>query len=117
MGNQQELTVGAKYLGPSGRIWTVDSIPPRGNRIVLTSPGPDGTCAAIMDTTAVLRMIPLEQLSTPVPTSHADPPPAARANPVTATATEHSAVEDDRRRVASRVVRTRARSSSAGRDR
>jgi hypothetical protein len=74
MNSQQMPEIGEKYLGPSGTVWTVDSIPPRGNRIVLTATGPDGTRAAVIDFAALLRMIPLEPLSTPVQTSDADRP-------------------------------------------
>jgi len=51
--------LGDRLLGPSGRIWTVQTITTRGNRIVLTTPTADGDSAAIVDHLAVARMIPL----------------------------------------------------------
>ena len=62
---------GDRFLGPSGRIWTVQTITTRGNRIVLTTPTPDGDSAAIVDHLAVARMIPL-----PIATSSPDDTPA-----------------------------------------
>ena len=62
---------GDRFLGPSGRIWTVQTITTRGNRIVLTTPTPDGDSAAIVDHLAVARMIPL-----PITTSSPDDTPA-----------------------------------------
>ena len=58
---------GDRFLGPSGRIWTVQTITPRGNRIVLTTPTPEGDSGAIVDRLAVARMIPL-----PIATSSPD---------------------------------------------
>ena len=52
---------GDRFLGPSGRIWTVQMITTRGNRIVLT----------IVDHVAAARMIPL-----PIATSSLDDTPA-----------------------------------------
>ena len=64
---------GDRFLGPSGRIWTVQTITTRGNRIVLTTPTPEGDSAAIVDHLAVARMIPL-----PIATSSPDDTPATR---------------------------------------
>ena len=46
-------------LGPSRRIWTVQTITTRGDRIVLTTPTPEGASGAIVDHLEVARMIPL----------------------------------------------------------
>ena len=50
---------GERFLGPSGRIWTVQAITARGHRIVLTTPTPEGDSGAIVDLVAIARMIPL----------------------------------------------------------
>ena len=50
---------GDRFLSPSGRIWTVQAITTRGNRIVLATPTPDGDSGAIVDRLAIARMIPL----------------------------------------------------------
>ena len=62
---------GDRFLGPSGRIWTVQTITTRGNRIVVTTPTPEGDSGAIVDRLAVARMIPL-----PIATSSPDDTPA-----------------------------------------
>ena len=51
-------TPGDRYLGPSGYVWTVETVTPRGRRIVITRPTPDGQAAAIIDHDALDRMIP-----------------------------------------------------------
>jgi hypothetical protein len=58
-------TVGERYLAPSGRIWTVRSLTPRGERVVLVSSSPEGDHGAVMDIAAVLRMIPLDVTEAP----------------------------------------------------
>jgi hypothetical protein len=62
---------GDRFLGPSGRIWTIQTITPRGDRILLTTPAPEGDSGAIVDRLAVARMIPL-----PVASSSPDDTPA-----------------------------------------
>ena len=52
--------IGARYLAPSGHIWTVQSITPRGNRVIITYDAPDGKHGAVVDFTAVSRMIALD---------------------------------------------------------
>jgi hypothetical protein len=52
--------IGAKYLAPSGRTWTVRSITPRGSRAVITCDAPDGEHGAVVDFTAISRMIALD---------------------------------------------------------
>jgi hypothetical protein len=69
--SQDASQPGDRFLGPSGRIWTVQTITTRGNRIVPTTPTPDGDSAAIVDHLAVARMIPL-----PIATSSPDDTPA-----------------------------------------
>ena len=56
--------IGARYLAPSGRTWTVRSITPRGRRAVITYDAPDGEHGAVVDFTAISRMIALD----PAPT-------------------------------------------------
>ena len=51
-------TPGDRYLGPSGYVWTVETVTPRGHRIVITRPTPHGQAAAIIDPYALGRMIP-----------------------------------------------------------
>ena len=62
---------GDRFLGPSGLIWTVQAITTRGDRIVLTTPTPDGDSGAIVDLLAIARMIPL-----PIAASSPHTPPA-----------------------------------------
>jgi len=50
---------GDQYIGPSGRIWTVESIVGRGSRFVLTRPTDDGVAAAVVDRVALNQMIRL----------------------------------------------------------
>ncbi len=56
--------IGARYLAPSGRTWTVRSITPRGRRAVITYDAPDGERGAVVDFTAISKMIALD----PAPT-------------------------------------------------
>jgi hypothetical protein len=60
MDHNPTVTVGARFLGPSGRIWTVREITPRGHRLIMTTPSADGECGAVMDVNAILRMVPLD---------------------------------------------------------
>ena len=50
---------GDRFLGPSGKIWTVQALTARGNRIELTTPTAEGDAGAIVDALAIARMIPL----------------------------------------------------------
>ena len=52
--------IGARYVAPSGRTWTVRSITPRGRRAVITYDAPDGEHGAVVDFTAISRMIALD---------------------------------------------------------
>ena len=54
---------GARFLGPSGLIWAVQAITAGGNRIVLTTPTPDGTIGVIVDLLAIARLIPVPNRS------------------------------------------------------
>ena len=58
--NEWMPPVGRTYLAPSGRIWNVRSITPRGNRVVLVSDSPKGEHGAVVDITAVSKMITLD---------------------------------------------------------
>jgi hypothetical protein len=58
------VTVGSRFLGPTGRIWTVRRITPRGHRLVMVRLSADKECAAVMDVSAVLRMVPLDRAGT-----------------------------------------------------
>jgi hypothetical protein len=60
MDHSPTVTVGARFLAPSGRIWTVCAITPRGHRLIMMTPSVDGECGAVMDVYAVLRMVPLD---------------------------------------------------------
>ncbi|MET0909506.1 MAG: hypothetical protein ABWZ99_08550 [Ilumatobacteraceae bacterium] len=59
--------VGDRFIGPSGRIWTVQSIARRAKRIVLTRPADDGLAAAIVDLGALGRMVSLRRATSVVP--------------------------------------------------
>jgi hypothetical protein len=77
--SQWRPPIGASFLGPSGRIWTVKALTARGERVVLTSDSPDGEHGAVVDITAVSRMIPLDatrstQPSEPTPTQPSPAP-------------------------------------------
>ena len=65
---------GDRFLGPSGKIWTVQALTARGNRIELTTPTAEGDAGAIVDAVAIARMIPL-----PVASSSPDNAPQLRA--------------------------------------
>ena len=58
--NEWKPAIGSRYLAVSGRIWTVRSITPRGNRVVITCDLPDGEHGAVVDFTAVARMVALD---------------------------------------------------------
>jgi hypothetical protein len=82
---------GDRFLGPSGRIWTVQAITTRGDRIVLTTPTPDGEGGAIVDHLAVARMIPL-----PIATSSLDDTAATPGDRPTSWC-HRDAIDDDPR--------------------
>jgi hypothetical protein len=82
---------GDRFLGPSGRIWTIHTITPRGDRVVLTTPAPEGDSGAIVDRLAVARMIPL-----PVATSSPDDTPATPGERPT-TWCHRDSIDDDPR--------------------
>jgi len=65
--------IGARYLAPSGRTWTVRSITPRGRRAVITYDAPDGEHGAVVDFTAISKMIALDPA--PQPAKHTTRPP------------------------------------------
>ena len=60
MENEWTPPIGARYLAPSGRTWTVRSITPRGSRAVITYDAPDGEHGAVVDFTAISKMIALD---------------------------------------------------------
>ena len=62
------ITSGAQFLSPSGRMWTVRAITPKGTRVLLTAQEPDGEHSAVMDVLAVLRMVRIDH-SEPVATA------------------------------------------------
>jgi hypothetical protein len=64
---------GDRFLGPSGRFWTVQAITAHGNRIVLTTPTPEGDSGAIVDLVAIARMIPLRVATSPPDNAPATP--------------------------------------------
>ena len=63
--DRSQQCVGGRYLAASGRVWTVTMLTRRGNRIVLTSPGPLGPRGAVMDQEALDQMIQLGDESQP----------------------------------------------------
>ena len=65
--NEWRPPVGGRYLAPSGRIWTVRSITSRGSRVVMASDSPEGEHGAVVDVTAVSRMIALDEASSARP--------------------------------------------------
>jgi hypothetical protein len=80
---------GHRFLGPSARIWTVQTITTRGDRIVLTTPTPEGDSGAIVDHLAVARMIPL-----PIAPSSPDDTPATPGDSPTSWY-HRNAIDDD----------------------
>lgn len=76
---------GERFLGPSGRIWTVQAITARGHRIVLTTPTPEGDSGAIVDLLAIARMIPLSTAASSTDTPPAAPGDSGQRADVTAT--------------------------------
>ena len=75
--NEWTPPIGARYLAPSGRIWTVRSITPRGNRVVITYDAPDGEHGAVVDFTAISRMIALDSGPTTPPDGSTSQRPVA----------------------------------------
>jgi len=59
--------VGDHFIGPSGRIWTVQTVARRANRIVLTRPAEGGLAAAVVDLDALGTMVPLGRTTTFAP--------------------------------------------------
>ena len=90
--------IGARYLAPSGRTWTVRSITPRGRRAVITYDAPDGEHGAVVDFTAISRMIALDPAPTERPATHTTRRPV-QVVPMTASAEMLSATIDARRPV------------------
>jgi hypothetical protein len=54
-------TTGDRYLGSTGRIWTVGHVAPARGRIVLTGTDAVGDRVIVVDGAALARMIPLEE--------------------------------------------------------
>ena len=96
--------IGARYLAPSGRTWTVRSITPRGRRAVITYDAPDGEHGAVVDFTAISRMIALDPAPTERPATHTTRRPV-QVVPTTASAEMLSATIDARRPVGDTRVR------------
>ena len=76
MENEWTPPLGSRYLAPSGRTWTVRSITPRGSRAVITYDAPDGEHGAVVDFTAIARMIALDAAPTRRPTRRTPRRPA-----------------------------------------
>jgi len=55
----RSVEVGDKLMARSGRIWTIAAFTPRGNRILLSRPTPEGPAAAIVGAGALAAMVPL----------------------------------------------------------
>ena len=60
--------VGEHFIGPSGRIWTVQTVARRAKRVVLTRPTQGGLAAAVVDLSALATMVPLGRTTAFVPT-------------------------------------------------
>jgi len=74
-GTEGTPLIGARYLAPSGHIWTVQSITPRGSRVVITYDAPDGKHGAVVDFTAISKMIALDATPDARRVAPASPPP------------------------------------------
>ena len=96
--------IGARYLAPSGRTWTVRSITPRGRRAVITYDAPDGEHGAVVDFTAISKMIALDPAPTGRPATHTTRRPV-QVVPKTASVEMLSATTDARRPVGDTHVR------------
>jgi len=88
--------IGARYLAPSGRTWTIRSITPRGRRAVITYDAPDGEHGAVVDFTAISKMIALDPAPTGRPAPHTTPRPV-QVVPKTASVEMLSDTADARR--------------------
>jgi hypothetical protein len=58
--DDETVRLGAHYLAPSGRIWTVRSVHSATSRVVVTTASPEGDQGAVIDTVALGRMIPVD---------------------------------------------------------
>ena len=74
MDDVDEITRGSQFLSPTGRIWTVRTITPNGNRVYLTSDEPDGEHGAVMDAVAVGRMVRIDRSDSTTDVEHIDAP-------------------------------------------
>jgi hypothetical protein len=63
---------GQRYLSATGRVWTVQGVTRRGQRVVLINAGPDGSVGSVVDMTALDHMTHL-----PDNRAEALPPPTA----------------------------------------
>ena len=77
-------TPGDRYLGPTGRIWTVVRVTAVGDRVHVVTPGADGEEGAVIDLVALARMVALDAgrptligLGEHAPAAVADGPPTA----------------------------------------
>ena len=77
--NEWRPAVGGRYLAPSGRIWIVRSITARGSRVVMASDSPEGEHGAVVDVTAVSRMIALDAAPSARPAELTSRPPVQDA--------------------------------------
>jgi hypothetical protein len=59
--------VGDQFIGPSGRIWTIQSIAARAGRIVLTRPTDDGPASSVVDYGALAMMARIDPMPAAVP--------------------------------------------------
>jgi hypothetical protein len=58
--DETEICVGSRHLSATGRVWTVRRFLSRSDRYLLGSSSADGEVSAVMDRTALLRMINLD---------------------------------------------------------
>ena len=59
--------VGDQFIGPSGRIWTIQSVVSTARRFVLTRPTDDGVAAAVVDLDALANMARLNSVNAAAP--------------------------------------------------
>ena len=59
--------VGDQFIGPSGRIWTIQSVVSTARRFVLTRPTDDGVATAVVDLGALANMARLNSVNAAAP--------------------------------------------------
>jgi hypothetical protein len=83
MDDFDDITTGARFLSPAGRIWTVQAMTAARTRVVLTSDEADGVHGAVMDVVAVLRMVRIDRPDAVTAAEPAQPDAATSAREFT----------------------------------